>query len=85
LKPRNSSFCSAIQSTSKNPSRASARPHSAVANVIAGTAGPDEFYYRTAPIFESGDARYAWLNTTVSVAVANLSSSGVSYDVFGVL
>jgi len=55
------------------------------AKVIAVAAGPNEFYYRTAPIFETGDARYPWLNTTVSVAVGNLSSSGVSYDVFGVL
>jgi hypothetical protein len=56
-----------------------------IARVIAGTAESGDFYYRTAPIFETGDARYAWLNTTVCVAVGNLSTSGVSYDVFGVL
>lgn len=56
-----------------------------VVKVLAGTAEPGEFYYRTAPIFETGDPRYAWLNTLVSVAVGNLSASGVSYDVFGVL
>jgi hypothetical protein len=55
-----------------------------VAKAIAGTLEPGELYYRTAPIFETGDERYAWLNTVVAVAVGNLSAAGVSYDVFGV-
>jgi hypothetical protein len=56
-----------------------------VVKVISGTAAPGEFYYRTTPSFETGDERYAWLNTLVSVAVGNLTKEGVSYDVFGVL
>jgi hypothetical protein len=56
-----------------------------IAKVISGKAEPGEFYYRTTPVFETGDERYAWLNTTVCVAVGNLSTKGVSYDVFAVL
>ncbi len=56
-----------------------------VIKVISGEAQPGEFYYRTTPSFETGDGRYAWLNTMVCVGVGNLSRSGVSYDVFGVL
>jgi hypothetical protein len=59
--------------------------HRMVAKVIEGTAGPDEFHDRMTPIFETGDSRYAWLNTTLAVAVGNLSSSGVSCDAPGVL
>jgi hypothetical protein len=56
-----------------------------VVKVISGTIEPGAFYYRTTPSFETGDERYAWLNTLVAVAVGNLSTEGVSYDVFGVL
>ena len=55
-----------------------------IAKALAGTLAPGELYYRTAPVFETGDARYAWLNTTVCVAVGRLGSEGVGYDVFGV-
>ena len=55
-----------------------------VAKAIAGTLEPGDFYYRTAPVFETGDPRYAWLNTTVAVGVGRLSPEGVAYDVFRV-
>ncbi len=53
--------------------------------VYTSTLEPGDIYYRTAPIFETGDERYAWLNTTVAVAVGHLAPDRVSYDVFGVL
>ena len=52
---------------------------------ITGEAEPGEFCYRTTPIFETGDERYAWFNTMVCVGVGNLSRSGVSYDIIGIL
>jgi hypothetical protein len=30
---------------------------------------PGEYYFRTAPVFETGDARYGWLNNIVAVGV----------------
>lgn len=55
-----------------------------IAKSMAGTLEPGELYYRTTPIMETGDERYAWLNTTVAVAVGRIEATGVSYDVFGV-
>ena len=55
-----------------------------VARALSGTLQPGELYYRTTPIFETGDERYAWLNTLVCVAVGNIGATEVSYDVFGV-
>ncbi len=49
-----------------------------------GRQGEGGLDIRTAPLFETGDERYAWLNTMVSVAVGNIGPEGVSYDVFGV-
>jgi len=45
----------------------------------------DEYYLRTAPFFETGDLRYAWLNTIVSVGVGERLPNGAAYDVFEVL
>lgn len=47
--------------------------------------GRDEYYLRTAPFFETGDARYAWLNTIVSVGVGERLPNGAAYDIFEVL
>jgi hypothetical protein len=38
----------------------------------------------TAPMFQTGDERYAWLNSTVAVARGSVIDGGVSYDVFAV-
>lgn len=45
----------------------------------------DRIYFRTAPIFETGDERYQWLNDIVSVAIGTVAASAVEYDVFEVL
>ena len=36
-----------------------------------------------APLFETGDARYAWLNDIQGVAVGELTAEGVVYQVYG--
>ena len=56
-----------------------------IMKAFSGTLEPGELYYRTTPIFETGDERYAWLNTMVCVASGNIGPTEVSYDVFGVL
>ena len=56
-----------------------------LARAVAGALESGELYYRTAPVFETGDARYSWLNAVVSVAVGRITRSGVAYDVFAVL
>ena len=44
-----------------------------------------EYYLRTAPFFETGAERYAWLNTIVAVGVGERLPGGAAYDVFEVL
>jgi hypothetical protein len=44
-----------------------------------------QYYLRTAPFFETGDARYAWLNTIVSIGIGERLPNGAAYDVFEVL
>jgi hypothetical protein len=44
---------------------------------------PSRYYFRTTPLFETGDARYLWLNGMVSVGSGRLiEGGGVAYDVF---
>lgn len=39
---------------------------------------------RTAPLFETGDERYAWLNLVQAVGVGAVGDGTVTYDVFEV-
>jgi hypothetical protein len=44
-----------------------------------------EYYLRTAPFFETGAPRYAWLNTILAIGVGRRIPAGVIYDVFEIL
>ena len=44
----------------------------------------EDQYFRTAPRFETGDERYAWLNQTVFVARGRVTTDGLEYEVFRV-
>ncbi len=46
---------------------------------------PSEYYFRTAPFFETGAEHYAWLNGIVSVATGHRAPTGPTYEVFQVL
>jgi hypothetical protein len=46
---------------------------------------PSEYYMRTTPWYETGDARYAWLNRMVCVATGARRAAAVELDVFEVL
>ena len=46
---------------------------------------PSQYYLRIAPFFETGGARYAWLNNIVAVGVGERLPDGVVYQVFEVL
>lgn len=47
-----------------------------------GTRGPDGLSIRTAPLFETGDERYAWLNNVQAVGVGRSGTNEVTYDVY---
>lgn len=40
---------------------------------------------RTAPVFETGDERYTWLNSVQAVGIGAPGGRGVEYDVYRVL
>ena len=55
--------------------------------LLAGEAvDPGEYYMRTSPFFETGDERYAWLNSVVAVGVGSLDAANgvVRYEVYEV-
>lgn len=46
------------------------------------TLDPRSYYFRIAPVFETADARYAWLNAVVAVGLGQRTANGVIYRVF---
>lgn len=46
---------------------------------------PGQYYFRTAPVFETSSDQYAWLNRALFVATGRRESSGPIYQVFEVL
>lgn len=46
---------------------------------------PSEYYFRTNPIFETGDERYGWLNSIVAIGVGQLRPGGVKYSIHEIL
>jgi hypothetical protein len=49
--------------------------------LAGGETGFDVQYFRTSPTIETGDMRYAWVNTTLFVARGRLVEGGVEYEV----
>ena len=39
---------------------------------------------RTAPLFQTGDERYAWLNNVQAVGIGETTDEGVTYDIYAV-
>ena len=46
---------------------------------------PSEYYFRTAPSFETGAEKYAWLNSIVCGGMGRTIPDGVVYRVFKIL
>jgi hypothetical protein len=49
------------------------------------TLDPADYYFRTAPLFQTGDERYAWLNGILAVGIGRMTPEGVSYELYEVL
>jgi hypothetical protein len=49
------------------------------------TVDPESYYFRIAPLFETGAPRYAWLNNLVAIGVGHRFADGPVYSVFEVL
>jgi hypothetical protein len=46
---------------------------------------PSQYYFRTAPTFETGSKTYAWLNRVQAVGVGRITRTGVAYKVYEIL
>jgi hypothetical protein len=46
--------------------------------------GDGMFNIRTAPTFQTGDPRYAWLNNVMGVGIGKSNPTGVVYDIYAV-
>ena len=47
--------------------------------------GAGGFFLKTAPVFECGDERYAWLNLVQAVSYGRASDDVLTYEVFELL
>ena len=45
---------------------------------------PSEYYFRTTPIFEAPEGKYAWLNKLLAFAVGRRLPTGVIYAVYAI-
>lgn len=51
-----------------------------------GVIGEKDIYFRSAPYFETGAKKYAWLNDTLAIGrISSFGNGNVVYDVFEVL
>ena len=46
---------------------------------------PSEYYFRTAPMFETSAEKYAWLNRVLAIGIGRRTSRQVCYTVYAVL
>ena len=60
-------------------------PREVLARIAAGEpVDPREYYFRSTPVFETGDSRYAWLNGIVAVGSAVRLKGEVILDFYAV-
>jgi hypothetical protein len=60
-------------------------PREVLARIAAGEpVDPREYYFRSSPVFETGDSRYAWLNGIVAVCSAVRLKDEVVLDFYAV-
>ncbi|GGO69028.1 DUF3237 domain-containing protein [Nonomuraea cavernae] len=57
----------------------------AINQLMAGeTIAWDQMHARSAPLFETGADRYAWLNGTITMAINELSLNHVNYRIYAI-
>lgn len=47
-----------------------------------GLPDPSSYYFRTAPVYETGSEKYAWLNSIQAVGVGRITEDGIGYDLY---
>jgi Protein of unknown function (DUF3237) len=46
---------------------------------------PSNYYFRTAPLYETDSEKYAWVNKIQAIGVGRITAIGVTYKVYEVL
>lgn len=60
-------------------------PHDVLARIAAGEdVAPAEYYFRTAPLFETASEKYGWLNSILGLGIGRRTARAVSYTVYAV-
>ena len=60
-------------------------PPDAMQRTVRGEAlDPSEYYFRTAPVYETASEKYGWLNRIVAVAVGKFAPNWVGYKVYAI-
>jgi len=49
------------------------------------TVDPSEYYFRTAPFYETASEKYGWLNRVVAVGIGRFAPNWVGYKVYAIL
>jgi hypothetical protein len=61
-------------------------PPEVIARALQGEAvDPSEYYFRTAPYYETASEKYGWLNRVIAVGVGRLAPNWVGYKVYAIL
>lgn len=47
-----------------------------------GQVDPSAYYFRTAPLYETGAEKYKWLNRIQAVGIGEVLPGGVAYDIY---
>ncbi|MGF7036857.1 DUF3237 domain-containing protein [Mucilaginibacter lappiensis] len=47
--------------------------------------GPDEYYLRIVPVFETASEKYSWLNNIIAIGIGDRQPTGPTYSIFEVL
>ena len=56
-----------------------------IARLFSGeVVDPTQYYFRMTPLIETGDARYAWLNSLIMIGSGMRTKDRVIYDVYAV-
>jgi len=53
--------------------------------ILRGQPDTADFYFRTAPFYETASEKYGWLNRIVAVGVGTVEPHRVSYNVFEIV
>jgi hypothetical protein len=61
-------------------------PPDVIARIERGeVVDPASYYFRTNPVFETGDPRYDWLNGILAIGIGHRLAGGPVYSVFEIL